>query len=580
MTALYDVRRNIDSMDSMKSTLTFDDVDTIRTIVASNTPEQKCLLASASREEFEELTQIPANNIMFIERIESKEKKRLGRTDVTFYITAKRGEENHIYMNSSQFWNIDFEFWDQTGRFFRYEQDKPKRKTRNVSIDVTMYKRRLFISESVLTTPERLRDLEELLVQFENGKRDTYVFIGALGKRDTRVQTMLRLKKKMKNIQSLEDRVIFYKNSQTFKDLLEKHNITHIIDDRSGYLKKGLMAREYVRKAYYLNKSEKHKHSYIRYFEEWKPLVEQLQEDVRKDVSSRKHIRPIEGHQTLPQHTTKGGRQKFVQWNTNSLRNVCQKGHFRSFVRDSDADYICITEARGTAEDILLHDEASRVLDEEGFVYKYFNHNTVNKGMGGTTLFSKIQPDTVTKGTGNLDEEGRVLTAEFAHFVLVTCYTPTLGIDMTNQTTTKNERRKLFDTTLKKHLETVRTKFGKPIILTGDLNCCHKKDDIWNTTYIDTDFPSCTKEERQDLEEINSDLGLVDSYEQGTLDKKHWVSPATDTKTNKKKRWTYFFNQNKTQGMRLDYFMIPKEWIDNTQTNTPHSLHQTFDEIK
>ncbi len=48
------------------------------------------------------------------------------------------------------------------------------------------------------------------------------------------------------------------------------------------------------------------------------------------------------------------------------------------------------------------------------------------KGYSGTAIFTKIKPLNVTYDLGieHHDKEGRIITAEYSEFYLVTCYTP------------------------------------------------------------------------------------------------------------------------------------------------------------
>ena len=56
---------------------------------------------------------------------------------------------------------------------------------------------------------------------------------------------------------------------------------------------------------------------------------------------------------------------------------------------------------------------------------QYWN-SAVKKGYSGTAIFTKEKPISVVNGIGieEHDQEGRVITAEYEKFYLVTCYTP------------------------------------------------------------------------------------------------------------------------------------------------------------
>ena len=63
-------------------------------------------------------------------------------------------------------------------------------------------------------------------------------------------------------------------------------------------------------------------------------------------------------------------------------------------------------------------------LDLPGY-HQYWNY-AEKKGYSGTALFTKEEPLSVAYGIGveEHDHEGRVITAEFPEYYVITCYTP------------------------------------------------------------------------------------------------------------------------------------------------------------
>lgn len=61
----------------------------------------------------------------------------------------------------------------------------------------------------------------------------------------------------------------------------------------------------------------------------------------------------------------------------------------------------------------------------EGGYHEYWN-SAEKKGYSGVALFTKTEPQSVTLGLGidEHDHEGRVITADYGEFYLVTVYTP------------------------------------------------------------------------------------------------------------------------------------------------------------
>lgn len=106
---------------------------------------------------------------------------------------------------------------------------------------------------------------------------------------------------------------------------------------------------------------------------------------------------------------------KLISWNVNGLRACMNKG-FEDFLRGSGADVFCVQETK------MQREQAAFVFDG----YEEYWNSAEKKGYSGTAVFSKTAPLNVVYGLGNEehDKEGRVITAEYADFYLVTVYTP------------------------------------------------------------------------------------------------------------------------------------------------------------
>lgn len=107
--------------------------------------------------------------------------------------------------------------------------------------------------------------------------------------------------------------------------------------------------------------------------------------------------------------------KKMISWNVNGLRACMGKG-FMDYFKEADADIFCLQETKLQQGQIDL--------ELEGY-YQYWNY-AVKKGYSGTALFTKEEPVSVTYGLGieEHDQEGRVITAEFPEYYVITCYTP------------------------------------------------------------------------------------------------------------------------------------------------------------
>lgn len=166
---------------------------------------------------------------------------------------------------------------------------------------------------------------------------------------------------------------------------------------------------------------------------------------------------------------------KFISWNVNGLRAALNKG-FNDIFSDIDADFFCLQETK--------LQEGQTDFAPDGYS-SYWNY-AEKKGYSGVAIFSRHTPLSVTKGIGipGHDNEGRVLTLEFAQFYLVTVYTPNSqdGLRRLDYRGEWDEAFRAYVMSLDK---------AKPVIICGDLNVAHKEIDLKNpkTTERIQDLP-------------------------------------------------------------------------------------------
>ncbi|HKK18946.1 MAG TPA: exodeoxyribonuclease III, partial [Opitutales bacterium] len=164
--------------------------------------------------------------------------------------------------------------------------------------------------------------------------------------------------------------------------------------------------------------------------------------------------------------------KKLISWNVNGLRAVLKKG-FSDFLAGSRADVVCLQETK-ISQDLVAG------FEFDGYPFVYWNC-AGKKGYSGTAILSKIEPLSVQNGIGiaKHDGEGRVITAEFGDYYLVTVYTP----NAQNHDENKRPRRLDYRTlewdvdflSYVKELEKV-----KPVVFCGDLNVAHTEIDLAN----------------------------------------------------------------------------------------------------
>ena len=219
---------------------------------------------------------------------------------------------------------------------------------------------------------------------------------------------------------------------------------------------------------------------------------------------------------------------KLISWNVNGLRAVYKKG-FMDFFNEIDADIFCIQETK--------MQEGQIELDLKGYE-EYYNY-AIRKGYSGTALFTRIKPLNVTYGIGieEHDQEGRVITAEFEKFFLVTCYTPNSGRDLA-----RLEYRMIWEDDFKEYLKKLDK--IKPVIICGDLNVAHNEIDLKNPK-SNRKNAGFTDEERNKMTCL-LDAGFTDSYRKLYPDREGAYT-----------WWSYMGHaREKNIGWRIDYFLL------------------------
>ena len=132
------------------------------------------------------------------------------------------------------------------------------------------------------------------------------------------------------------------------------------------------------------------------------------------------------------------------------------------YFHELDADIFCIQESK--------LQEGQIDLELPGY-YQYWNY-AEKKGYSGTALFSKEEPLSVSYGIGieEHDHEGRVITAEYPDYYVVTCYTPNSQNELARLAVPDAVGGCISAQYLKKLEE------KKPVIFCGDLNVAHTGD--------------------------------------------------------------------------------------------------------
>jgi len=223
---------------------------------------------------------------------------------------------------------------------------------------------------------------------------------------------------------------------------------------------------------------------------------------------------------------------RLISWNLNGIRAVEKKGLIDK-IEEMNPDVICFQETK--AQD----DQVAEVLKNLNG-YHFYSNSAVKKGYSGTAIISKIKPLIVTADLGieHHDQEGRVLTAEYNDFYLITVYTPNSKNDLS-----RLDDRQEFDAALLKYLKELEKK--KPVIICGDLNVAHKPIDLARPQANYNKSAGFMQEEIDGMDNfINA--GLIDSF--------RFLHPD---KTEMYSWWSFRGGaRDRNVGWRIDYFLV------------------------
>ena len=228
---------------------------------------------------------------------------------------------------------------------------------------------------------------------------------------------------------------------------------------------------------------------------------------------------------------------KLVSWNVNGFRAILKKG-FEKVFKELDADIFCLQETKMQPDQ---HD-----FEPEGY-FMYLN-SAKRKGYSSTALFSKVEPLSVVFGIGieEHDQEGRVITAEYEDYYVVTVYTPNAQRDLA-----RLDYRMTWEDDFQDYIDGLNQ--HKPVIICGDLNVAHQPIDLKNPV-SNRKNAGFTQEERDKMTAFLS-RGYVDTF--------RYLYPETP---NRYTWWSYMFqSRERNVGWRIDYFLVSERYQEQIE---------------
>jgi len=240
----------------------------------------------------------------------------------------------------------------------------------------------------------------------------------------------------------------------------------------------------------------------------------------------------------------------------NGIRAVLRKNVFRPFVESEGPDVVCLQETKAQPGEAVID------LPD----YTEYWHSAEKKGYSGTAIFSKPVPltirnglppeliakyDMASDGYGDPNTEGRVLTAEYDHFHLVTAYTPNSKEDLSRIPL----RHDHWDPAILEYCQLLEK--TKPVVYCGDMNVAHTEMDLAQPG-PNKGKKGFTDEERAGFQAF-VDAGFIDTFrlfKQGNGFYTWWVA------------WGGARERN--LGWRIDYFLVSSSLREKVKSADIH----------
>jgi exodeoxyribonuclease III len=233
---------------------------------------------------------------------------------------------------------------------------------------------------------------------------------------------------------------------------------------------------------------------------------------------------------------------RLYSWNVNGIRSLLNKRRLQPFLRKHLPDVLCLQETKA---------ERGQIEIDLPDYHEYWN-SAVKKGYSGTALFSRRQPIAVTNGfpqefagryrfadelQRDSAEEGRLITAEFDGYFVVTVYTPNTKDDLSRLAL----RFRHWDPAFLAYCRQLETR--KPVILCGDLNVAHTELDLAHPK-SNRGKKGFTDEERRGFQNL-LDAGFIDTLRLFKQGNSHytWWSPFANARA-------------RNVGWRIDYVLV------------------------
>lgn len=264
---------------------------------------------------------------------------------------------------------------------------------------------------------------------------------------------------------------------------------------------------------------------------------------------------------------------KIISWNVNGIRSILSKNKdgtknkdivstnsLSTLIKEQKPDIIALQEIR-CSEDFDIHNKLN--LDELGYKIVSQNCSKSRKGYSGTLVLSHLSYNEVIydfphiNNDNELNKEGRTITVVFPKFVFINTYVPNSKPDLSRL----EFRIKEWEKNMRIHINTMKTKYNKPIIITGDFNVAPNDIDVHNPKAVKGKH-GFTEEEKHAFKDLLEECDLVNCL-------RH-LHP-------KKIAFTWWSNFAKSRernvGWTIDHFLVSSSYIKKIKDFKVHDQY-------
>ena len=197
---------------------------------------------------------------------------------------------------------------------------------------------------------------------------------------------------------------------------------------------------------------------------------------------------------------------------------------------------------------VYSQEDAREALGALQGYHVFSNSSKARKGYSGTAIISRTEPVNVTYDMAmeEYDKEGRVVTAEYLTYFLVTVYTPNSGEGLS-----RLDYRETWDHEFAYYVGWLKKR--KPVIVCGDFNVAHQAIDLARPKENYNKSAGYTQREIDGFSRL-LEIGLVDTF--------RYFHPTEVKYT----YWDYVTSaRERNVGWRIDHFLVDNRLLPNVK---------------